>query len=379
MSRPRTSGRRLPGIIALGLAFAAAAAAAAADDHAVRAARLIAELGLVESAAPIRDDPRWHPPRRIVVRAEWPGMVSALQPFAPGVEIVAARTEAEAAAAMPDAEAIIGWCRADIVAAGDVLHWIQLFSAGSEQCLGVDAVRKRGLVVTNMQRISGPAIAEHALALLLALDRGIDVWLAAQHDARWDERRLPRERAWELGGRTLLVVGLGGIGSEVAKRAKALGMRVTATRASARAAPAFVDIVAPPERLLELTREADAIVNATPLTPETTGLFDARFFAAMKPTAYFINVGRGRSVVTDDLVTALRERRIAGAGLDVVDPEPLPSGHPLWRLPNVIITPHVAASSDAVPARRMLLTQENLRRYVAGEKLLSPVDPARGY
>jgi phosphoglycerate dehydrogenase-like enzyme len=120
-------------------------------------------------------------------------------------------------------------------------------------------------------------------------------------------------------------------------------------------------------------------VNAAPLTTETTNIFDAKFFAAMKPTAYFINVARGRSVVTADLVSALNDGRIAGAGLDVVEPEPLPPDHPLWRSPNVIITPHVSSQSDLPPAERWALASENLRRYVAGEKMLSVVDLKREY
>lgn len=352
---------------------------AAAAEHAERAARLVTELGLEESGAPVRDDPRWRRPTRIVVRAENPEILEALRPFAPGVDLVGVRTPAEAATALKNAQAIIGWCDAGIVAAGTTLHWIQLFSAGSENCVGLDGVRTRKPLVTNMQRISGPEIAEHSLALLLAFTRGLDDYIPLQREGRWDDKLASRERHWELGGRTLLVVGLGGIGSEVAKRAKALGMRVVATRASDRPKPAYVDVVAPPAELLRLAADADAVVNAAPLTPATTGIFDARFFAALKPGAYFINVGRGRSVVTADLVEALRSGRIGGAGLDVVDPEPLPADHPLWRLPNVIITPHVSATSDKVFGRVLLVAQENLRRYVAGEKLLSVVDVERGY
>ena len=156
-------------------------------------------------------------------------------------------------------------------------------------------------------------------------------------------------------------------------------MRVIATRASVAAKPAFVEYVGKPAELLKLAGQADVVVNCTPLLPATEKLFDATFFAAMKPGGYFINVGRGKSVVQDDLVAALKSGQLAGAGLDVTEPEPLPADHPLWQLPNVIITPHVAATSDRVFARVFLLAQENTRRYVAGERLLSVVDTARGY
>jgi len=174
-------------------------------------------------------------------------------------------------------------------------------------------------------------------------------------------------------------VGLGGIGTEVARRAHALGMRVVATRRSSRSGPDFVDYVGLSDELGDLVAEADVVVTALPLTPETTRMFDAEFFAAMKPTAYFINVGRGKSVVTDDLMAALESGELAGAGLDVTDPEPLPTDHPLWRLPNVIITPHVAASSVQAVERLQAVVRENLRRYVAGEPMLSVVDVGRGY
>ncbi|CAG0946289.1 D-3-phosphoglycerate dehydrogenase / 2-oxoglutarate reductase [Gammaproteobacteria bacterium] len=343
------------------------------------ATQLIAALELRESGPAVRDDPRWQRPRMIVVRTDYPGMMPALQAMAPGVRLVWAKTDAEAVAAAAGADAIMGLCTAELVDAARQALWIQLFSAGSERCVTIPAVRERRLLLTNMQRISGPEIAEHAIGLLLAFTRGLNVYLPAQKSGRWSPELLPRSQAWELQGRTLLVAGLGGIGSQVARRAHALGMRVVATRGSDQPRPDYVDEVGGPDALLRLAASADVVVNALPLTPATSGLFDARFFAAMKPTAYFINVGRGRSVVTADLLAALQDKRLAGAGLDVTDPEPLPPGHPLWQLPNVIITPHVAATSDKVPARLLTVAQENLRRYVAGERLLSVVDAGRGY
>jgi phosphoglycerate dehydrogenase-like enzyme len=156
-------------------------------------------------------------------------------------------------------------------------------------------------------------------------------------------------------------------------------MRVTATRASGHTGPEFVSYVGLPEELPRLAKDADFVVNCLPLTPQTTGIFNREFFALMKPTAFFISVGRGRSTVTADLVAALSERKIAGAGLDVVDPEPLPAESPLWRLRNVIITPHVSAYTPLADQERNALLQENLRRYSAGEPMLAVVDIERGY
>ena len=183
----------------------------------------------------------------------------------------------------------------------------------------------------------------------------------------------------ELRGRTLLTVGLGGIGTEVARLAHGIGMRVIATRASRREGPPFVEYVGLSSELLTLAAGADVVVNSVPLTPSTENMFDDEFFSTMKPTAYFVNIGRGKTVDTDALVRALREGRIAGAGLDVTEPEPLPADHELWGMPNVIITPHVGGDSDEHMERLWLLFRENLRRFVNGEPLLSVVDKRRGY
>jgi phosphoglycerate dehydrogenase-like enzyme len=140
-----------------------------------------------------------------------------------------------------------------------------------------------------------------------------------------------------------------------------------------------VSYVGLPDELARLAAEADFVVNTTPLTAATTGMFDAKFFAAVKPGAFFVNVGRGKSVVQTELVAALKSGRLGGAGLDVTDPEPLPADSPLWQMQNVILTPHVSANSDIDDGVRFAIAAENLRRYVAGDKILSVVDVAKGY
>jgi phosphoglycerate dehydrogenase-like enzyme len=274
---------------------------------------------------------------------------------------------------------VLGFCSADVLAAGPGIRWIQSYSAGVERCVAIPALRERDVLLTNMQRIAGPVMAEHVLALMLAYSRGLNFFIPEQQAARWTRELPPPQRMLSLEGKTVLVVGLGGIGVEVAKRASALGMRVTAIRASGREGPPFVSYVGLPDELGKLAAEADFVVNTAPLTPATTGMFDAKFFAAVKPGAYFVNVGRGQSVVQADLVAALKGGRLGGAGLDVTDPEPLPADSPLWKMPNVIITPHVSAQSDVDDDARFAIVAENLRRYVAGEKMLSVVDVAKGY
>jgi phosphoglycerate dehydrogenase-like enzyme len=343
------------------------------------AARLVAELGLIESPTALRDQEGWKPPRVVIVRDPAPHDIEWLRAVAPGVEVVAARNEAAAVAAAPHADAVIGFCSADLLAQGARIRWIQVLSAGVERCVSNPALAARGILLTNMQRVAGPVMAEHVMAMTLALARGLPTYLRLQDQGRWDGQAVGDEGSLALEGKTMLIVGLGGIGTEVGRRAHGFGMRIIATRASNRPAPDFVSHVGPPSELTALLKEADVIVNALPLTDETAGLFDAKLFAAMKPRALFINVGRGRTVVTAELVKALTEHRLGGAGLDVTDPEPLPPDHPLWRAPNVIITPHVSSDSDIGSERHWQIARENLRRYVAGERMLSVVDVGRGY
>jgi phosphoglycerate dehydrogenase-like enzyme len=240
------------------------------------------------------------------------------------------------------------------------------------------ALHERHLLLTNLQRTMGPSMAEHVLGMMLALSRHFEYFMKQQQEARWAREDTTPQLA-DLDGKTVLVVGLGGIGTEVARRAHALGMRVVATRASGHSGPDFVSYVGLPDELPKLARDADFVVNCTPLTPETTGIFNREFFETLKPGAYFISVGRGRSTVTADLIAALKSGRLAGAGLDVTDPEPLPADSPLWHLPNVIITPHVSAVTSVSQEQRNLVMVENLRRYAAGEPMLSVVDIERGY
>jgi phosphoglycerate dehydrogenase-like enzyme len=248
-----------------------------------------------------------------------------------------------------------------------------------DRCTNSPLIGERDLLVTNMQRIYGQGIAEHTIGLMYMLTRKLHVFHDRQRVQKWDRSAVKPTEMWEVQGRTLLVVGLGGIGTEIARRANALGMRVIATRNSSREGPDFVAYVGLSHELAELAGQADVVVNATPLTPATTGLFNRRLFGKMKPGAYFINVGRGKSVVSGDLIEALNSGHLGGAALDVQDPEPLPPGHPLWSARNIVITPHISAGSDAQMERFWLLVRENLRRYTQGERMLNVVDIERGY
>ncbi|MDJ0938216.1 MAG: D-2-hydroxyacid dehydrogenase [Woeseiaceae bacterium] len=338
--------------------------------------QLIDDSGIEAGRVPMRDRPGWRPPAKIVLRPI-PGIDADYESKLPGVEIVRVTTMNQVREHIATADALIGFCSSDLVDAGERLNWVQIFGAGAERCLAVDAVRNGDVVLTNMQKMSSPVIAEHAIAMTLSLSRGIVQYSKVMPEGGWNRRPDSFEMI-ALGGRTMLVVGLGGIGTEVARRASALGMTVYGTRNSSRSGPDFVEYVGLADELLELAAKADVIVNALPLTPETTGLFGAAFFDAVKPGAIFINVGRGKTVVTADLVAALEDGRLSAAGLDVTDPEPLPSAHPLWTMENVMITPHVAGAASQ-RERHLALLRENLTRYVAGDALLNVVDPEQGY
>ena len=350
--------------------------AAATANGPSSAAGLIDRLGLHVASQPVRERPGWRPPRIVLISKEMEELRPALKQAAPGVKLIeiSAATPKEIAAA----DAAIGVCSAEVLAQAKQLQWIQWPAAGVDRCVQQPALHERHLLLTNLQRTMGPSMAEHVLGMMLALSRHFEFFMRQQQEAHWAREDATPQLA-DLDGKTVLVVGLGGIGTEVARRAHALGMRVTATRASGRNGPDYVSYVGLPDELLKLARDADFVVNCTPLTPETTGIFNREFFETLKPGAYFISVGRGRSTVTADLIAALKNGRVAGAGLDVVDPEPLPADSPLWHLPNVIITPHVSADTSVSQEQRNAVLVENLRRYAAGEPMLSVVDIERGY
>jgi phosphoglycerate dehydrogenase-like enzyme len=256
---------------------------------------------------------------------------------------------------------------------------VQSSSAGVERYLAVpELLEDERIVLTNMRGVHGATIADHVFAMLLALTRDLPYYLDPAQRGTWNRNGSGAERI-ALRGRTLLVVGLGGIGSEVARRGKGFGMRVLATRRRSTPPPPYVDHQGTPDELPELLRQSDVVVLSVPLTDETEGMIGQGELANVKPGAYLVNVARGRVVDTEALVRALEDGHLAGACLDVTDPEPLPPGHPLWAMPNVIITPHVSGRSALTGEQWQALYLENLRRFGAGEPLLNVVDKKAGY
>ena len=337
---------------------------------------LIERSNLSEGPVAVRDLPRFEAARKVLVwdiGIELGGIVDAF----PDVEFVIVPTLAEAMPHAATVDAIVGFCNDELFDAAPKLVWVQIYWAGAERCLSVDRVADGSVMMTNMQKMSSPVIAEHAIAMMMALSRNLPQFAKTMPTGKWDGRETVAGMM-PVAGKTLLVAGLGGIGTEVARLGAALDMRVIGTRNSSREGPDFVEYVGLSHELHDLVAEADVIVNALPLTNGTKKLFDRELFAATKKGAIFVNVGRGQTVDTMAMLAVLQSGHLGGVGLDVTDPEPLPQDHPLWQQPNVIITPHVAGSGGERERHRVLLV-ENLRRYVAGEHLLNVVDPQKGY
>lgn len=348
-------------------------------------AALFDKYVLKESETPARDDPRWAKLESIVVYLpsyvleRTPDFREQLRSAAPDAEFRFVKSRSEFKDAAPGADAaILGDCRA-LDESMSSLRWVQRTAVGVETCLATPLDWQQTVLLTNIAGMSGPFIAEHTIAMIMMLSHDMAWYYRNQLDGRWQRGAEDRRPVAPVEGKTLLVVGLGGIGTKLAEKAAGLGMQVLAVRNSSRTGPEFVEYVGLPDELHELAAKADFVVNTVPLTPKTTGMYDAAFFDAMKDSAYFVSVGRGGSTVTEDLVAALKAGTIAGAGLDVTDPEPLPASHELWSMQNVIITPHTSAISSSGSPDYLVFLRENLRRYVNGEPMLNVVDPDRGY
>lgn len=357
------------------------------SEPSTEALAVIEELGLREAASPVSERPGWQP-RRVAVampfgmRGDGAAYRAALAEVAGDVELVFNNGNPFmfSEEALKGADAVIGMCLPQVLERVDsTLFWLHNYSVGMDLCKGLSEQQRENVLFTNNQRLSAPAIAEHTIAMLLSLSRNLPAYTRNQSLAKWDRSPAKDVTFGELQGKTLLVVGLGGIGTEIARRADGLGMRVIATRNSSRSGPEFVEYVGLSGELLDLAARADIVANALPLTEKTTGIFDAAFFEALKPGAIFLSVGRGKSTVTADLVAALESGHVFAAGLDVTDPEPLPADSPLWRMDNVLITPHTSSAGAESSQRSQIIAVENLRRYVAGEPMLNVVDIERGY
>lgn len=364
-------------------------------------AAIVRKLGLVESSRPARELIKgWHRPSKILVAVDNnANRLAWLQTAAPGVRLVAVHNKSEVLAQIADADALIRLpCERDYLQSGKMLHWIQQGSVSVAGCFQVaehsDSVREvpqalmdGTVVITNLSGVLARPLAEHAIAMMMTLGRGLDIYGRQQEQRHFQRDAIPANRLWVFQGRTMLVVGLGAIGTNVAEIAHGLGMTVIATRNTGHQGPDTVRYVGLPNELPDLVGKADVVVLAAPLTPQTRHLFDAAMFKRMKKGALLINVASGGEVVSADLVDALKSGQLGGAGLDLADPanpSSLSPSDPLFDAPNLIMSPetasHAVETADASGGEDMwAIARENLRRYVAGERLYAVVDPKRGY
>jgi phosphoglycerate dehydrogenase-like enzyme len=309
-----------------------------------------------------------------------PDQLQELQKLAPNVKIIAGLNRQSALEYAATANAIdVRVLSPELIGEAPNLVWVAALSAGVDRYMTMKPlVDNPRIVLTNMRAVHGPAIADHAMAMLLQLTRNMEFYSDAQDAGQWTDRDTPWAST-ALAGKTMLVVGIGGIGGEIAQRAHGFGMRIIATRRSDSPAPQYVERVGKPDDLLKMLPEADVVAICVPLTSETRGMFNEAAFAAMKKGAILINIARGQVIETSAMLAALESGQVGGACLDVTDPEPLPADSPLWKMPNVVITPHTAGDAEITGQRHQALMAENIRRFGAGEPLLNVVDKQAGY
>ena len=306
------------------------------------------------------------------------------------MEVVNAADAPEALAQIADADAFFGKITPELLRAAQRLRWVQSPTASLEHYVFPELI-EHPCVLTNMRGLFNDVIADHVFGFILCFARNLHRYIRNQVDCRWQPvggETNPdfvtgasvvtgRDLAHlHLADATLGIVGLGSIGGEIARRGVAFGMEVIAVDPAQAQGPPGVAAVWRPDRLPDLLAQSDFVVIAAPHTPQTAKMFRREQFRQMKRTAYLINIGRGAIVDLADLTAALQSREIAGAGLDVFEIEPLPSDHPLWRMENVIITPHVAGHSPRVPERHLAVLLDNVGRFVRGEPLRNVVNKA---
>jgi len=306
--------------------------------------------------------------------------VDVLRRRFPQIEFLHATTPEERARGLRDCEVAYTWIlKADEFVGADRLKWVHT-SAVAVETLCLDQLFARGVIVSNTRGVQAVPIAEHVMAVVLALSKQLPFALNHQRQAAWAQNQFVGERLpWLLRGKTLGVIGVGTIGSEIAARARAFGMRVVALRRRASEAVPGIDRIYGNDQLAAFLSESNVLVIAAPLTEHTRGLIGAAQFAQLPRGAVVVNVGRAKIIDTDALIAALASGHLGGASLDVFPQEPLPPDHPLWTSPNVILTPHTSGFRAGHWDEVVELFAENLQRFLTGESLRFEVRPELGY
>ena len=303
--------------------------------------------------------------------------LSGAHAIAPKARFVAATTDEDKMREIEDADVFFGFgLKPEMIGRASKLRWIQFSSVGVESVLCPELLNS-DIVLTNARGATAINISEHVMSLILAFTRALHISMKNQANKFWEDFR--NLAVLEISGDTLGIIGLGNIGLQVAKRAHAFDMRILAVDPTQTEKPDHVESLWKMDRLHEMLGQSDFVAICCPLTPQTKGMIGTPEFRAMKSTAILVTIGRGQIIDQAALIDALQTREIAGAGLDVTDPEPLPPDSPLWEMDNVIITPHHAGASPKSWERIFNIFCENLQRFVAGESLTNIVDQTRGY
>ena len=305
--------------------------------------------------------------------AEW---IPRLLDSAPGWDIAAPETDAEAKLELENADAAFGTMTPDLIACAPNLRWLQAPAAAPDAGYYFDELIAHETKVTNFREIYNDHISVQILTYILSFTKHSHLYRDFQREREWHPLDAPHHEIF-LPESTVLIIGIGGIGTETARLCKAIGIKVIGIDARREEKPEWVDDMFGPKSLEDQLPKADFVVLTIPHTPETEGLMDSSKFTLMKDSALFINIGRGMTTKLDDLNAALRSGSIAGAALDVYENEPLPIDHPLWDAPNTILTPHIAAQGGRhLAERRYEIVLENFRNFSAGKPLRNEVDKA---
>jgi phosphoglycerate dehydrogenase-like enzyme len=306
--------------------------------------------------------------------------VDTLRRRFPRIEFVHATTDEQRADGLQRCDVVYTWIlNAAELAAAPHVKWVHT-SAVAVETLCLNELFARGIVVSNTRGVQAVPIAEHVMAVVLALSKQLPFALDHQREGRWAQNQFTGERLpWLLKGKTIGIVGVGTIGSEIARRADAFGMDVVGMRRRVGAAVDGIERMFGPEQLYQFLKQCHVLVIAAPLTPQTHSLLGAEQFAQLPKGAIVVNVGRAKIIDTDALVESLKSGHLGGAALDVYPQEPLPPEHPLWKAPNVILTPHTSGFRQGHWDEVIELFAENLERFQRGEPLKFRVDPDLGY
>ncbi len=315
---------------------------------------------------------------KIVTSGQTPEVIQDWQSASPKVRIVNV-PKAAIDKELVDADAYFGEITPEQVRLAKKLRWVQLLSAGVEKVLhksGGNDLRDSNIILTNNQIVQGPEIADHAMAMLLALARGLPKFFADRQKENWNPIPYP---GIELNGKTAVVIGVGGIGTQISVRAWAHGMKVIGVDPEDIPFSPFISKVVKPDQLNDVLPEADVVFISAPHTEKSHKMMGPQQFELMKKGSMFIAVSRGGIYDLPSLVKALDSQKLAGAGVDVTDPEPLPAGNSLWKFDNAIITPHIAGRSDKDRARMLGTVKANIARFADGKPMINVVDKQKGY